>query len=357
MFFLFDSEPIHEFFLDLGWIMGRVPGVAEIMRMLYRVRHPSLRTTVAGIDFENPIGLAAGFDYTAKLPRILPGLGFGFGSVGTLTFRPYGGNPYPRLKRLPKSRSLLVNKGFKNLGVATTLEKHKKSVFGVPVGVSIGRTNTLDHKMIEDAIADVCDGFRDAEASGVQFAYYELNISCPNLLSAIEFYSTDSLRKLLTAVTALRLSRPIFIKMPIDRTGDELRDMLDVIMEFPIAGVIIGNLQKDRTDPAFEKDELAQFFDKKGNFGGKPCFLRSNELIRIAFAHVGRRLPIIGCGGIFSAEDAYAKIRAGASLVQIASGVVFMGPLLPAEISADLPGLIARDGFSSVADAVGVGGS
>lgn len=354
VFFLFDSEPIHDFFVGFADVLGRFPLLCRLMRSLFFVTEPSLRTEIAGIAFANPVGLAAGFDAQGNMPRMLSGLGFGFGSIGTVTARPYEGNPYPRLKRLARSRSLLVNKGFKSRGMPAILEHLGPAAFDIPIGISIGRTNDPSCVTHGAAIADILSAFRSAAASSVPFAYYELNISCPNMLTPVEFYAPDDLRRLLRAIGDLRLAKPLFLKMPISRTDDEIRAILDVAMECGIAAVILGNLQHDRTHPALVPEEVATIANFKGNMSGAPCEERSTDLVALAYAHTKGKLPIIGCGGIFTAEDAYRKIRSGASLVMLATGLVFMGPLLPAEISADLARLLNKDGFANVREAVGM---
>lgn len=353
VFFLFDSEPIHEFMLNAGHVMGRAPGLIPLVRALIPVRHPSLRTAIAGIEFENPIGLAAGFDHEGRLPRMIGVLGFGFESVGTVTLGAYEGNPYPRIKRLVKSRSMLVNKGFKSSGIDSVLARIGPKPFDVPIGISLGKTNTLAIGTHEEAVADIVESFRRTERSGIPFAYLELNISCPNLLKDISFYEPARLRELLEAVCGLRLSRPLFIKMPIILSDAQFAALLDVIRDFPVAAIIVGNLQKDKTVPAFDKAEIAEYGKYAGNWSGMPCQSRSDELVRLAYRHTKGALPVIGCGGVFTAEDAYRKIRLGASLVQMATAPVFMGPQIPAEICATLPALLARDGFSRVGDATG----
>jgi len=353
--FRFDSETIHEFALSAGKLFGAIPLLPRFLAWCIGVRSPQLSTTIGGVTFSAPVGLAAGFDYTAKLPMVLSVMGFGFGTIGTLSNMPYEGNPTPRLGRLVRSRSLLVNKGFKNNGIEETLATLRGKHFPVPVGVSIGRTNTLAHATQAEAAADVVQAFQKAESSSVPFSYYELNISCPNLRSPIEFYAPEHLRELLDAVMALRVSRPIFIKMPISLPDEEIIAILDVLSRYPIAMVIIGNLQKNRSHPSVVQDELAKY--PKGNLSGLPCRDRSDELIALTYRHTGGKLPIIGCGGVFSAEDAYRKIRRGASLVQLVTGLVFYGPFLPARIAADLVPLLSRDGFIHLSDAVGVDAS
>lgn len=350
--FMMDPETVHRRVTEIGQWLGRSRIARWKFACLFRRKYPSLVSTVAGVAFDTPIGLAAGFDYEARLPQILPSLGFGFGTVGTLTHRPYGGNPGPMLGRLPQSRSLMVNKGFKNDGVGPTLARWQGTTFAYPVGVSIGKTNDPTIATQADAVADVVAGFRDAEASGVAFAYYELNISCPNLAGSVEFYAPEHLDGLLTAISVLRLSRPIFIKMPISKTDQEIEAMLDVIVQHSIAGVIFGNLQRDRHHPALVPQEVQRF--SVGNFSGAPCRERSDELIGLAYRRAGQRLAIIGCGGVFSAQDAYRKIRLGASLVQLITGLIFEGPQLVAQINHELARLLARDGYQMITQARGI---
>lgn len=316
------------------------------------VRHTILTQTIAGVRFENPIGLSAGFDHDAHLTQILPSVGFGFGTVGTVTNHAYGGNPRPILGRLPKSRSLMVNKGYKSSGAEDVSRRLSSMDFVIPIGISIGRSNVASLKNEKDSIKDIVNAFRIFEEKKVKNAYYELNISCPNLYGEISFYPPKNLEALLRAVDVLGLTTPVFIKMPIELGDKEVTLMLEVILKHRIAGIIIGNLQKNRNDPALNPEEVAKF--PVGNFSGKPTWKGSNELISLAYRHCGGKLVIIGCGGVFSAEDAYEKILRGASLVQLITGMIFQGPQLIAEINLRLPALLQRDGYNTVADAVGM---
>jgi len=351
IFFQFDSESVHTFLVGIGETLGKIPPVRAAARAMLRVDDPSLAHTVAGIRFENPIGLAAGFDYRAQLSDILPSIGFGFGTIGSITNHPYEGNPAPRLGRLIKSRSLMVNKGFKNDGIYAVLKKLQGKTFLFPVGLSIGKTNSTSPMTQEEAVQDVVETFRKSELSKIPFSYYELNISCPNLYGSVTFYPPENLRALLAAVTALTLSHPLFIKMPIEKTDAETSAMLDVILQFPVAGVIFGNLQKNRQDPAIIPSEAAKY--TVGNWSGMPTQKRSDELVRLAYRKVHGKMTVIGCGGIFSAEDAYRKIRLGASLIQFITGLIYEGPQLAAAINAGLVELLRRDGFKNIAEAVG----
>ncbi len=355
MMFRFDSELIHEKLIGVGSWMGTHSWNRAITRGMFRVSDPSLETTVAGIHFENPVGLAAGFDYRADLSPILPCIGFGFGTIGTITNLPYEGNPKPRLGRLVRSKSLLVNKGFKNDGIDATLEKLKRRLYSFSpdfaVGLSVGKTNMRKEMTQAEAVLDVVTTFKKAEAAKLPFSYYELNISCPNLYGSVTFYPPENLRALLAAATALDLSHPLFIKMPVNATDAEAESMLDVILQFKVAGIIFGNLQKNRQTPGVIPEESAKY--PVGHLSGMPTQKDSDRLTRVAYRKGKGRLIVIGCGGIFSAEDAYRKIRLGASLVQFISGLIYEGPQLAAQINAGLTELLKKDGFKNISEAVG----
>lgn len=350
--FLFDPEKVHTGAVRLGEHLGRSRFARAVLQKLFSTSYSSLSQNVFGISFASPVGLAAGFDYEARLTPVLPCLGFGFGTVGTLTKHPYEGNARPMLGRLPQSKALLVNKGFKNQGVAQTLRRLRGAELSCPIGVSIGKTNSSNIATQKEAVADVVAGFHDAEVSGVLFAYYELNISCPNLQGNVEFYEPAHLEELLSAVGALNLSRPVWVKMPISKTDTEIRAILDVIVAHPfVSAVVFGNLQRDKKHETLKQHEVGRF--SNGNFSGLPCKERSDELIALAYREYGSRIKIIGCGGIFSAEDAYRKITLGAVLVQLITGLIYEGPQLTAEINHGIAGLVARDGFSSITQAIG----
>lgn len=352
IYFLFNPEFIHNQMIFFGSIIAKTPLIKIFSsKLIYKDR--SLKQNIVGINFENPIGLAAGFDYNADLTQTLYYLGFGFQSIGTITNLSYEGNPQPRLGRLPKSKSLMVNKGFKNLGAKIISEKLKNLRFKIPLGISIGMTNSNKINTLKDAIKDIINAFKIFEKTKVKNSYYELNISCPNLINnKINFYKPSNLNKLLQLINQLKLKKPIFIKMPIEKTNREIVDMLNIISKYKsIKGVIFGNLQKNRQDPTLIKSEVKKF--KVGYFSGKPCEKRSNELIKLAYKKFGKKLIIIGCGGVFSAEDAYKKIKLGASLIQLITGIIFQGPQLITQINLKLIDLLKEDGFNNIKQAVG----
>ncbi|MCX7996161.1 MAG: quinone-dependent dihydroorotate dehydrogenase [Patescibacteria group bacterium] len=351
IFFLIDPEYIHHVLTGFGELLGAIRPVKAVLRIILGTRYPVLEQVVAGITFHSPVGLAAGFDYEAKLTQTLEPLGFGFQTVGTITNQPCEGNPRPRLGRLPMSRSLLVNKGFRNPGAKAIIRKLRKQSFPIPLGVSIGTTNSSSITTLEEAVDDIISAFQLFEASKVQHAYYELNISCPNLQVGVSFYDTGHLDTLLTALDKLKLKKPVFVKMPIELDDAPFIALLDVIVTHSPAGVIIGNLLKNRKDKALRREEVRKC--GKGNFSGKPTESRSNELIQLSYTHTGGNMIIIGCGGIFSADDAYRKITLGASLVQLISGMIFQGPQLVSEINAGLVERLRKDGYIYISEAVG----
>jgi dihydroorotate dehydrogenase len=245
----------------------------------------------------------------------------------------------------------MVNKGFKNPGIKAIVQRLHRSRFDIPVGISIGQTNTTKHMTQREAVEDIVSAFKIADNSKIPFSYYELNISCPNLFGKVSFYPPENLSELLLAVTALKFKKPLFIKMPIDQNDEDIQKILKIIIEFPVAGVIFGNLQKNRKEQFLHEDEVKRF--PVGNFSGKPTERRSNELIALAYKNYGKRLVIIGCGGVFSAKDAYKKIRLGATLVQLVTGLIFEGPQLVAQINLELPKFLERDGFKNISEAIG----
>ncbi len=351
IFFQIDPEAVHVGMVGFGEILGKISPAKMLMSFGLEVNSKKLTQKINNINFLSPVGLAAGFDYEARLTQVLSSTGFGFQTVGTITNLPYDGNSRPMLGRLPKSKSLLVNKGFKNLGSLKTSERISKLNFPIPLGISIGRTNSLKLSTQKQSVEDIIKAFEIIEKSGVNNSYYELNISCPNLSGDISFYPAKNLEELLIEVDKLKLTKPVFVKMPIGKTNVEFLSMLKVIDKHSPTGVIIGNLQTDRNNHLLDAAEVSKF--KKGYFSGKPTFVRSNELIKLTYAKYKKRFTIIGCGGIFSAEDAYTKIKLGASLIQLITGMIYQGPQLISQINLEILDLLEHDGLKNIGEAVG----
>lgn len=352
IFFLLDPEFIHSIMVAQGELIGKT-FLKNIFNWKLNYSSKKLKQNIEGINFVGPVGLAAGFDYEAKLTQVLYSLGFGFQSIGTITNLPYEGNPYPRLGRLPKSKSLMVNKGFKNLGAEVTGDKLRRLDYKIPLGVSVGMSNNKSIKNTGEAIKDVINTFNVFEKSIIKNSYYELNISCPNLINTkADFYKPVNLNKLLQSIKRLKLKKPVFIKMPIDKSNREFLALLKIVSQYSfIKGVIVGNLFKDRKSPLLDKQEVKKF--KVGYFSGKPCEERSNELIKLTYEKYRGKLLIVGCGGVFSGEDAYKKIKLGASLIQLITGMIYQGPQLISQINIELEELLVKDGYRNISQAVG----
>jgi dihydroorotate dehydrogenase subfamily 2 len=353
--FLLDAEFIHNLMLSIGEIIGKT-FFKDFINWKFNYRSEKLKQKIAGINFSTPVGLAAGFDYEAKLTQVLHSIGFGFQSVGTITNLPYEGNLKPRLGRLPKSQSLMVNKGFKNLGAETTAKKlilSEAEGFKIPLGISIGVSNNRQVNTIDKTIKDIINSFKLFEKLKIKNSYYELNISCPNIINTkIDFYKPKNFNRLLRSIDHLNMKKPIFIKMPISVSDNEFNTLLNILIDFKfVKGIIIGNLWKDKKNKLLDKQEIRKF--KVGSFSGKPCEERSNELIKLTYKKYGKKLIIIGCGGIFNGQDAYKKIKLGASLVQLITGMIYQGPQVISQINLELEELLEKDGFKNISDAIG----
>ncbi len=350
LIFKTDCERAHKSAENLSAFVGRNSAARASVSCLFKVRRPSLTTNAGGVTVDVPVGLAAGYDYEGRAARAMSALSFGFTTVGTMTYGAYEGNPAPRLGRLIRSRSLMVNKGFRSPGAQAVLATLGDMPFDIPTGVSIGQTNKEYHET-DQAIEDIAAGFRKARDSSVPFAYYELNISCPNLRTAFNFYDPRHFAQLLRRVTETPLKRPLWVKMPINCTNEETVALLDVCAAHHVDAVVIGNLQHRRDVTGVIREESDRF--PMGNLSGKPTEARSNELIKLAYRSYRDRLAIVGCGGIFSAADAYRKVRLGASMTELITGLIWQGPQLVADVALGLDTLLVRDGFSRLADAVG----
>lgn len=351
--FLFDAEVVHVNMVNTGEQIIKNKFVKNLMESLFVKKYKNLEQNILKLNFKNPIGLAAGFDYEARLTQTLPSVGFGFQSIGTITNIPYEGNPAPRLGRLPKSNSILVNKGYKNLGISETLNKLVRKKFKYPLGISIGRTNSAVLDTVDKSIEDMVSAFKKSKKSNVSNSYYELNISCPNIIhdADINLYDVKNLDKLLTSVDKVNMRKSLFIKMPIDQTDVHTLKMLKVISKHKVQGVIFGNLQTNKKNKVLVQQEVNKF--KMGKYSGKPTFEDSNRLIRLAFKNFKNRFVIIGTGGVFNAEDAWTKFVNGASLVQLITGMIFEGPQLIAQINRDLSKRLQKEGYKNISEIVG----
>ena len=300
----------------------------------------SLKTRVAGIDFPSPIGLAAGFDKDAEVAEQMLSLGFGFVEVGTITPRPQGGNPKPRLFRLKDDRAVINRMGFNNAGLPSAFDRlqqcsHSHGVIGVNVGAN---------KDSADRIADYVAGVR---AMAPVANYVTINISSPNTPGLRQLQDEGALRELLAAVREVRIKKPVFLKVAPDLEDDDPERIVRAAIDHGIDAIIVSNTTVSR--PPLQSKQAGE----QGGLSGVPLKALALEALRKFRSASGGEMPLIGAGGIATAEDALERIRAGASLVQLYSAMVYEGPGIARRIAIGLDRLLRREGFASVMAAVG----
>jgi len=303
---------------------------------------PRLAMRVAGLDFPTPVGLAAGYDKDARVPDALLGLGFGFVEVGTLTPRPQEGNPKPRLFRLVDDHAVINRMGFNNGGQAVAFARLSARTRRGIVGVNVGA-----NKDSADRIADYAAGVR---AMAPVADYLTINISSPNTPGLRALQEAAALDALLAAAIEARGAKgpPIFLKVAPDLEPADIDAIAKVVVDRRVDALIVANTTVSR--PPLSSPHAGE----SGGLSGEPLKLLALQRLRDFRAATGGLVPLIAAGGIASAEDAYARIRAGASLVQLYSALVYEGPGLAARIAKGMVPLLARDGFARLADAVGV---
>lgn len=346
LFFRFDPENIHDKMVFVGEFLGRHKITRYLTSALFNYQNPSLQQTILGITFLNPVGLAAGFDKDARLTEILPSLGFGFMETGSVTGQPCAGNPKPRLWRLKKSQSLAVYYGLKNDGCEIIAKRLRAKQFTIPLGISAAKTNSPDTCQTESGIADYAKVYAAFANIG---AYTTINISCPNAFGGEPFTDPARLSRLLNETDKIATKKPTFVKLSPDLSLSQVDEILNVISRHKIQGVVCGNLTKNRNNPKILDAGLPQ----NGGLSGKVCEDLSNAQIAHIFQKTRGRLVIVGCGGIFNAKDAYKKIRLGASLLQLITGMIYEGPQVISEINRGLAKLLKADGYANLARAVG----
>jgi dihydroorotate dehydrogenase len=349
--FTFDAEVVHERTISALKAVQRLAGGKNLLRVMYRYEDPRLHTHLWGIDFPNPVGLAAGFDKNAEVYEALAALGFGFIEVGTLTPLPQPGNEKPRLFRSPADQAIINRMGFNNHG-AGEAAKHLRHFAraGVPIGINIGKNKVTAN---EDAASDYRKCLDLLYTYG---HYFVINVSSPNTPQLRDLQETENLRRLLQDIRAkvdelvkrgVR-EKPVLLKVAPDMSKEQMRDIVRVAVSEGISGIIATNTTLSREglrDPDFATNT--------GGLSGRPLTECSTEWIREIYREVGGKIPIIGVGGIFTGDDAYEKIRAGASLVQIYTGMVYEGPGVVKSIKQRLLELLTRDGFANIQQAVG----
>ena len=317
--FLFDPEKVHYFSFSIIKWLSFIPGATQIIRFFFQIKHPKLEREVFGLKFPNPVGLAAGFDKNAILYKQLSNFGFGFIEIGTLTPKVQDGNPKKRLFRLKDDEAIINRMGFNNDGVDKVLNRLKKNT-NVLIGGNIGKNkNTPNEKAVDDYVKCFNSLFNYVN-------YFVVNVSSPNTPNLRALQEKEPLSHLLTTLKSLNTKKsnpkPILLKIAPDLIDTQLDDIIDIVISTKIDGVIATNTTLSR-EGLKSKNKL-----QTGGLSGKPLNRRSTEVIRYLRSKSNNAFPIIGVGGIHSAEDALEKIEAGASLVQLYTGFVYEGPAI-----------------------------
>ncbi len=318
LLFKFDPEKVHHFSFSFLRNAFKLPFTESLVRKKYTLNNKALEREVFGLKFKNPVGLAAGFDKDAKLYKQLDALGFGFVEIGTLTPEPQEGNPKKRLFRLKEDEAIINRMGFNNDGVAAAVKRLKANNGKVLIGGNIGKNKvTPNQEAVNDYIYcfNALFGYVD---------YFVVNVSSPNTPNLRALQDKEPLKKILFALQAINekqeKSKPILLKIAPDLTNQQLLDIIEIVTETKIAGVIATNttISRDGLQSANKKET--------GGLSGKPLTSRSTEVIKFLAEKSENAFPIIGVGGIHSAQDALEKLDAGASLVQLYTGFVYEGP-------------------------------
>lgn len=326
---MFDPENVHYFTFSIIRFFARIPGFSALAKATYRVQNPLLETEVFGLKFPNPVGLAAGFDKDAKLYKELSDFGFGFVEIGTLTPKAQPGNPKPRLFRLKEDQAIINRMGFNNGGVDAAVKRlraNKNVIIGGNIGKNKDTPNDKavnDYLICFDALYDVVD-------------YFVVNVSSPNTPNLRQLQEKEPLKALLRTLqqnnidlsaSKSKSTKPILLKIAPDLTNEQLLDIIEIVQEADIAGVIATNTTISR------EGLLSENKDEMGGLSGKPLRNRSTEVIRFLAENNNNSFPIIGVGGIHSAVDAMEKLEAGASLIQLYTGFIYEGPQLVMDIN------------------------
>jgi dihydroorotate dehydrogenase len=347
LFFGAEPERAHDLALSAAAALGRSPIALDSLETLFVVEDRRLRQTVLGIEFPNPVGLAAGYDKNAVGVNIWPAIGFGFVEIGSVTARPQPGNEPPRLFRLTGARALINRMGMNNVGAEIIATRVPRRPHRVPVGVNVGLNRDVDLADAAGNYAETIAQFRD------RADFFVINISSPNtpglrrlqdklwlddFLAGVGRLCESALRH---AASQKRPTAGLLLKIAPDLTFEQMDDVVAIALKHNLAGVVATNTTVDHPSPP------------EGGLSGAPLRARATECVRHLWRQTQGKLPIIGVGGIFTAADAYEKIRAGASLVEVWTAMVYEGPAIARNINRGLLRLLERDGFKNVSEAIG----
>lgn len=355
LLFRLPPELAHRLAIEFCRLAGALPGFTELFRACYSFSNPTLRCEVAGLHFDNPIGIAAGWDKNGRALRVLDSLGFGFAEIGSVSARPSQGNPKPRLFRLPQDQAIIVNYGLPNDGADQVAKRLAKHVHRNPIGVNVVKTNDGPASPVCSEEMIIADYLQSVSLLQDHANYLMLNLSCPNAAGGDDVFACPgSIRRLLTALDSRGITRPLFLKVaPREDTPSHERLLVECEGFDFVRGFCFNLPTGKPKDVKFLTPR--QVIDRTpGAVSGKPVESLINRCIGGLYRVFDpKRYAIIGAGGVFTAEDAYLKLKLGASLVQLYTGLIYCGPSIAKRICIGLVELMRRDGFSNVSEVIG----
>jgi dihydroorotate dehydrogenase len=359
LLFALDPEVAHRSAIALCKSISDSPFLQTAIGNLCVYKCDRLHQKLWGIDFANPVGLAAGFDKDAIAPNAWASLGFGFAEMGSITYHAQPGNPTPRLFRLPCDRAVLNRMGFNNRGAAATAaylgnyqDKHPiKHAIAAPLGINLGKSKITP---LAEAAQDYLESFRLLEDFG---NYFVINVSSPNTPGLRDLQAVDRLKGILTAMQSENeRNKPLLVKIAPDLADDDIHEVVNLCQALQVSGIIATNttIARHNLKTTILPTTGNPLSEEAGGISGQPLKERSMEVIRLIYRATGGKLPIIGVGGIFNADDAWEKITAGASLIQIYTGLIYEGPLLVRQILEGLVQKLDKADLGNISLAVGI---
>lgn len=354
-----DPEVVHKRSLDLLHAIDTTPTsvlskLAKASFQQYFCRSDRrLESSLFGLNFPNPVGLAAGFDKDGIAAGMWQYLGFGFAELGTVTYHPQPGNPQPRLFRLPRDRAALNRMGFNNLGskaMMQALQQRQQSDFSIPIGINLGKSKITP---LVDAATDYLGSFQRLQAVG---DYFVINVSSPNTPNLRDLQAIDPLQIIFDTLQQENQGRkPILVKIAPDLAWEDIAAVVELSQTYQLAGIIATNTTIDRSQLTTQVIAATgnKVTEEAGGISGAPVRQKSTEVIRFIHQQTNGKLPIIGVGGIFTADDAWEKITAGASLIQVYTGWTYNGPWMVDRILTGLLAKLEAHKLSSIAEAIG----
>ncbi|MEK6933724.1 MAG: quinone-dependent dihydroorotate dehydrogenase [Nanoarchaeota archaeon] len=337
--FKFDPERAHNLFINIGKFLGSNFLTRYLTSLILNYQNPVLEQKILGIKFNNPVGLSAGFDKNADLVNIVEDVGFGFIEAGSITANECPGNSGIRLIRFPEKKSIWVHLGLNNKGADKISKKLKNLKHNIVLGISVAKTNCKENSNTNKGIKDYAYTLEKFQTNNIG-DFFVINISCPNSFGGQPFHKPDLYENLLKEINKLKIKKPIFVKLSPDITIKNLDRIISISFKYKIDGFVCSNLTKNHS--------LG-----KGGLSGKAVEEKANNQLRYIYKRTKRKFILIGVGGIFNAEDAYKKIKFGASLVALITGMVYEGPQLISNINLGITKMLNKDGYKNISEAIG----